>query len=453
MKPLKAAIWVFLSLPLLAFAQETLSLKDAVQMALERSPTLKAKREAILKAEYAKKEALSRFFPSLQAQYSYSRLDEAQYTLGLRPKEVTLNLPPPIGSLTIPAFEPYKLKVSGRDIWGLDLTLVQPLYTGGALRASYELSKLGLDAARTEEELVRLELVFRVKQAYFQVLQAEKALDVARRALEALKEHHRVAKAFYEQGMIPKNDLLQVEVELSQREQDVLRAQNGLLIARAYLNTLIGKPLEEEVKLSEVLSVEEFEAELGACIEKALQARPELKLSRISVEAKKKEVDIARSGLLPQVSLVFDYKRTGDDPLVDGLPGRPDPDTWTLMAVLKWRLWDWGGTYFALKGKKAEVVKAEYELQDLLDRVRLEVKEAFLALQESKQRIGLSKKVLEQAEENFRMNQERYRLQVARSSDVLDALAMLTRAQNNYWIALADYNIALARLKRAMGEE
>lgn len=74
-----------------------------------------------------------------------------------------------------------------------------------------------------------------------------------------------------------------------------------------------------------------------------------------------------------------------------------------------------------------------------------------MALQEARQRIELSKKVLEQAEENFRMIRERYRLQVARSSDVLDALAMLTRAQNNYWIALADYNIALARLKRAMG--
>lgn len=440
MKPWKAVFAVFVLLPLYGFCQETLSLKEAMQMALDRSPTLKAKKEAITKAEYARLKALSRFFPTLEVQYSYSRLDEAQYALGLRS----------YGNLTL---ESYKLKVSGRDLYSLDLTVVQPLYAGGALKASYELSKLGLDAARIEEELTRLELVYRVKHAYFQVLQAEKALEVAERALEALKEHHRMARAFFEQGMIPKNDLLQVEVELSQREQDVLRARNGLLVARAYLNTLIGRPMEEEVRLSEVLSVEEFREGFDRCLEKALEARPELRLSRTSVEAKRKEVKMARSGLLPQLSLVFDYKRTGDSPLVDGLPGKPDPDSWTLLAVVKWRLWDWGGTYFGLKEKEAEALKAEYELQDLLDRVKLEVKEAFLAVQEARQRIELSKKVLEQAEENFRMNRERYRLQVARSSDVLDALAMLTRAQNNYWIALADYNIALARLKRAMGVE
>lgn len=453
MKPLKAVLALLVLLPFYGFCQETLSLKEAIQMALDRSPTLKAKKETIIKAEYARRKALSCFFPSLEAQYSYSRLDEAQYTLGLKPKEAIIPLPPPYSNLSIPVLEPYKLKVSGRDIYSLDLTVVQPLYTGGALKASYELSKLGVDAARIEEELTRLELVYKVKQAYFQVLQAEKALEVAERAVEALKEHHRMAKAFFEQGMIPKNDLLQVEVELSQREQDVLRALNGLLVARAYLNTLIGKPMEKEVRLSEVLSVEEFKEGFDPCLHKALESRPELKLSRTSVEAKKKEVKIARSGLLPQVSLVFDYKRTGDSPLVDGLPGRPDPDSWTLLAVLKWRVWDWGDTYFGLKEKEAEVLKAEYELQDLLDRVKLEVKEAFLALQEARQRIELSKKVLEQAEENFRMSRERYRLQVARSSDVLDALAMLTRAQNNYWIALADYNIALARLKRAMGVE
>lgn len=451
MKPLKAVFAVLMLLPLYGFCQETLSLREAIQMALDRSPTLRAKKEAITKADYARLRALSRFLPSLEAQYSYSRFDEAQYTLGLRPREAVIPLPPPYGDLTIPVLEPYKEKVAGRDLYSLGLTVVQPLYTGGALKASYELSKLGLDAARIEEELTKLELVYRVKQAYFQVLQAEKALEVAERALEALKEHYRMARAFFEQGMIPKSDLLQVQVELSQKEQDVLRARNGLLVARAYLNTLIGKPVEEEVRLSEVLSVEEFNEGFEPCVEKALEARPELRLSRTSVEAKKKEAKVARSGLLPQLSLVFDYKRTGETPLVDGLRRRSDPDSWTLVAVLKWRLWDWGGTYFSLKEKEAEALKAEYELQDLLDRVKLEVKEAFLALQEARQRIELSKKVLEQAEENFRMIRERYRLQVARSSDVLDALAMLTRAQNNYWIALADYNIALARLKRAMG--
>lgn len=437
-------------LPLFALAGEPLSLQEAVELALQRSPSLEAQKEAIREAEYRREAALSRFFPKVDLTYRYLRLDEAPEA-GVPPlKGVAIN--PLDQSQRWPVLTyPLRLKVGSRDNWGLEATITQPLFMGGALRNGYLLAKLGVDMARLEYEQTRLELIYRVKEAYYGVLKAQEMVRVAEGALEALKEHYRIAQAFYQQGMIPKNDLLQVEVELAQREQDLVAAQNGLEVARAYLKTLLRIPLEEQVELGERLRKAPFERTLEECLEQALKDRPDLRLARLGVEAARKQWKVARAGLLPHISLVFNYERQGDDPSVSGSPYNPEEDSWNFMVVAQWRVWDFGETYFGVKEKGAAVLKAENTLKELMDMARLEVKEAYLALKEAQKRIEVSEKVLEQAKENFRVNEERYKAQVAKSSDVLDALAMQTRAEANYWNSLSDYNLALARLQRAMG--
>jgi len=90
-------------------------------------------------------------------------------------------------------------------------------------------------------------------------------------------------------------------------------------------------------------------------------------------------------------------------------------------------------------------------LQELKDNIRLEVKDAYLLLREAEKNIQVTRTAIAQAEENFRINEERYKQQVATSTDVLDAQTLLTRARSNYFNALSDYNISWAKLERAMG--
>ncbi len=428
----------------LAWGQEPLTLSRSIEIALERSPTLQAAREAIREAEYRRKAALSAFFPQVQTSYAYTRLEEAPT---FRMPATTINTP--LGPMTTPESE---VKVGTRDNYTWTTTVTQPLFTGGALRNSYLLARLGVDVAKWEFERTKQDLVLKVKEAYWGVLVAERMVEVASRALESLREHHRVAQAFYKEGMIPKNDLLQVEVELAQREQDLVRARNGLETARSVFNTLLRRRLDAEVKLAETLRYEPFRGELKACTERALEQRPELKAARLAVQMAEKEVKIAASGLFPQVSLLFNYERQGDEPSVSGSRYNPDEESWNVMAVVRWKVWDWGQTWWGVKESKARVFQAERYLQEAIDGVKLEVKEAYLSLREAEKNIRVAEKVLEQAEENFRINEERYKHQVATSTDVLDALTLLVRARTNYWTALSEYNIARARLDRAMGE-
>ncbi|OQC54772.1 MAG: Outer membrane efflux protein [Deltaproteobacteria bacterium ADurb.Bin022] len=87
----------------------------------------------------------------------------------------------------------------------------------------------------------------------------------------------------------------------------------------------------------------------------------------------------------------------------------------------------------------------------MIDQIALEIKNAYLLLQEAQNQISVSETLIKQAEENFRISEERYKERVATSTEVLDAQTLLTRAKSEYASALGDYNIRLAHLQRAMG--
>ena len=113
------------------------------------------------------------------------------------------------------------------------------------------------------------------------------------------------------------------------------------------------------------------------------------------------------------------------------------------MAVASWDFWEWGKTKFRVDASKAKEKQALESVKELNDKITLEVANAYLKLQETENQIVVSQKVIEQAEENFRISEERYKERVATSTDVLEAQTLLTKAKSEYANALGDYNIKL----------
>jgi len=417
---------------LAARSSSSFTLKESIEIALQKSPTLQGAQGAIKAAKYRRLGAISDFLPQVSSEYSYTRLD----------KVPSFYYPPPLGMTVI---------TGTRDNYNLTNTVTQPVFTGGALINSYLLAKIGVDIARVEFERTRLDLVLHVKEAYYGVLNAEKGLEVAEQAATQLDSHHTVAQAFFDVGIIPKNDLLQVEVQLAQARQNLIKAQNALAIARAVFNTLLRRTITDEVRLEEQLEYIPLTIDVDRFTEEAFRERPELKSSDLGVKAAKKEVGIAASKLFPQVSIVFNYDRFGDEPSVNGSRYSSDADSWNVMGVARWNIWDWGKAWWGVGEQKAKVFQAECALKDLTDAVRLEVTQASLFVVELKQNIQVAETAVGQAEENYRISEERYKEQVATSTEVLDALTLLTQAKTNYYTALSDYNVAKARLQRAIG--
>jgi outer membrane protein TolC len=121
------------------------------------------------------------------------------------------------------------------------------------------------------------------------------------------------------------------------------------------------------------------------------------------------------------------------------------------MGVASWNFWEWGKTKNRVDASRSRENQAAYALDNIKDQVTLEVKNEWLTLNEKQKQVAVAQKAIEQAEENYRISRERYREQVGTSTDVLDAETLLTRAKFDYFNALSEYNISIARLERAIG--
>jgi outer membrane protein len=406
-----------------------LSLKEAVEIALERSPALHAAREGVRGADYLRKGALADFFPTLRTEYDFAYLDTQPFfttATGLR--------------VTIGTRSNYTW-TSGVD---------QPLFRGGALYWSYRLAKLGVDLSRVFLELAKQDLILQVKEAYFNILKARKIREVALQSVEQLEAGVKVSKAFYDVGIIPKNSLLQTQVELAQAKQDLTGAEVALDVAKATFNTLLRRDVRTEVEVEDILEYRPMELSFEECLGRAHKNRPELREAELNVKRAQKDVQLARSEYFPNVGLAFNYERFGDDPSVSGSDFQ-DKESWNINAYARWTFWQWGKKRQLVREKKTKLVQAEDAQVQVEDGVSLEVKDTFLRLKEARDKIGVAEVAVEQAEENFRINAERFKEQVATTTEVLDAQTLLTQARSNYFNALSDYNIALARLDRAMG--
>jgi len=408
-------------------ASEELTLEESIKIALEKSLSIYSAQEEIKAKEFEELSSKADFLPKLSTSYTYTRLDndtvnDAKYTT-------------------------YPLDTNA---YQFNITATQPLFTGWRLTILREIASLGVDTAKIQKETAIQDLVLNVKAAYFGILKAEKLEKVAKQEVEQLKANLGVSQAFYDEGIIAKNDLLQTEVQMAQARQNLIKATNGVEIAKSLFNKLLRRGLNQGVNIKDILDYYPIKLLLDQCMEKAGQNRPEIKEVSLNVMSAEKAIDLSKSSYYPSVKLIGNYQRETDDILLDSSP-EEDPDNWTIQLKGEWTFWEWRKKRYDVAAARAKLAKANYILKEIKDNIQLEVKEAYLSLREAEKNIQVAKKAVVQAEENFRMNEERYKQQVATSTDVLDALTLLTQARTNYFNALSEHNTAWARLERAMG--
>jgi outer membrane protein TolC len=287
-----------------------------------------------------------------------------------------------------------------------------------------------------------------VRVGYFNILKAEKFLDVAEQTVKQFEAQLGVTKAFFEVGIVPKNDVLQAEVRLANARQGLVRAENDLAAAKSSFNILLRREIHTPLAVVDILAYKPFPMSFEASLEEALRQRPEIKTSQLIIDQAKENVKIAKSGFLPTISLLGNYNRLSEEP---NLNGDMKNEKWTVQALATFTLWNWGNTAFKVGENKVKVTQAEDSKNQLIESITLEVKNDYLNLLVAEKNIKVAETAIEQAEENLRMNEERYKYQVATQTDVLDAVVLLAQARVNYYGALSDFNVAKAQLERSMG--
>lgn len=431
-----SALSVSLLLPMSVQAIEPLTLEESVSIALKNSLVINIAKEGTKGAEARRREALTGFLPKLSTTYSYTRLnDEPHFYF---PGFGT----PPVGAGNI---------VTGTiDNYNWVIEARQPLFAGGGILANYQATRIAEDTSVVEETVRSQDVIQDVKIAYFNILRSQRLSDTAAQSVEMLAAHRDVAENFHRVGLIPKNDLLQAEVELANGKQALIRARNAVVLAKSRFNTVLKRELLSEVDVVDILTYKPLDQSFQGCLDIARKQRPELRISALRAEQAGRMVRVAQSEYLPSVNLVGQYARFGDTPSLSGTEFK-DRETWQIMAVASWNFWEWGKTKYRVDAGRAMENQALDQTKELNDQIALEIKNAYLVAEEAQSQISVSQKVIDQAEENFRISEARYKERVARSTEVLDAQTLLTRAKSEYANALADYNIAFVRLQRAMG--
>lgn len=419
-----------------SFAAEKLTLQQSIDLALKQSVLIQSAREGVRGAEAQKQEAFTGFLPKFSTSYSYTRLNEQPTS--------TVTLP------SLPSTPPFTMPVGTQDNYTWAIEVKQPLFAGGGIVANYQANRLGAEIAAMDETTVVQDIVQEVKVAYFNVLKAERLLGVAVQAVEQLEAHRKMAQDFFDVGVIPRNDLLRAEVELANGRQNLVKAENSVEMAKSKFNTVLRRDINTLTELEDILTLKPFTKSLHECQKLSLENRSEIKSYTLKVEQSQKMVNLTKSEYFPTINAVGHYERFGDTPGVSGTIYK-DQENWYLMGVASWNFWEWGRTKNRVDASRSRENQTVYALDNVKDQVRLEVKNAWLTLHEAEKQLAVTQKAIEQAEENYRISRERYREQVGTSTDVLDAATLLTRAKSDYFNALSDYNISMARLERAMG--
>jgi outer membrane protein len=432
-------IGILISYPALAPSKEKtekFDLTQTIDAALKVNLGLKQSREEVNAAQATKKARTTNFFPTLSARYGYIRRDQAtiQKLVGQGGIET-------------------KVLINPEEEYNFITSFSQPVFSGFALINQYKIASLGLDVAEISEKLTRQDVILDAKNAYFSILKAQKLMAVAEDTVKQVAAQKEVAENMYQVGMSPLNDLLQSQVQLANDKQRFITAQNNWEISKSQFNTLLRRPVNAPVAIVDILDYSPFEHDINYCLTQANQNRLELQVADLEVQIAEKDYQLSKRSYFPSIDLTGTVTRRGTEWDVDGGQGIGDQKFWDVRATATWDFWQWGRTRYGVKEKLSRLSQAKYRKDDILDNIELEVKQAFLRTKQSEKNIITVEKAIEQARENLRITEERYKEQVSTTTDVLVAQTLLTETMTNYYNALYDFKIAKAVLDRAIGQE
>jgi len=343
------------------------------------------------------------------------------------------------------------IPVGYKEQSGWDIRLVQPIFTGYALKSAHELARLGVDAKELNRMETLQQLGLSARQACHRLLLAERLLVVANEEVASLTDHKRVALLNYEQGLIPRNDLLKSKVALAEAIQKRDQVESEKEKARIAINRLLNRDPSSSLDLKDVHTPPVWVQSSKELEALAMTRRPLVALLRLGIRQTNLGETAAKSAYYPRVELVGRYAKVGDGTVPDD-NAFTHSDSASITLQASWTLWNWGktGANAAEQAQRRRSVQAS--LADAEAAVKQDVQNALLDRSVALKNITTAEQARDQARENWRITRVQYDQQVATSTDVIDARTYLTSADSNYYQALYAYLDALAVLDYATGK-
>jgi outer membrane protein TolC len=433
---MRKSLFLLLALPL--FAQDSLSLRDAVQLALRENQAIVASNAGLRAAETRIDEARAGKLPKLNYSESYVRSDNPVFVFS--------------SLLTQHQFGPEDFNIGplnrpdSMNNFQSQLTVDQPLYDAGMTRSALKSADLSRQMSGEEQRRTQMQVIAGVVRAYYGEVLAAESLKTAEQAVKSAQADLTQAESVQAAGMSTDVDVLSIRVHLAAVTEERIQRTADLDVAKSALNDAVGLPLDTAHTLSTALAPMALPSLTLASLEKdASTTRPEVRQANLAADLAKTQADSAHSMLLPQVGFHAAFEADRQQFINKG------GANWLASIGLHWNLFNGGSDKARIEESSHFLESAHANEQRTDSAVRLEVRRAWADLGAAQQRIEVAQAAVAEAKESLRITQNRYQAGMSNVTDLLRNETAVLASQTRYLAAVHDQRIAATMLDLAAG--
>ena len=410
---------------------ETLTLRGAMERARQEAREVTAARANAAAAQERLDQVRAHRFPTIGVEEIWTRTDSPAEVFAFQLNQERFSF---ADFVTSDPNDPEPLDTA---ITRFALTL--PIYTGGELGRRKAQAEAAAAAAAESEIWAGHQAAVAAAEAYVMLEQAREYEALLQRARESVAAHVAVARAYVEQGMLVRSELLRAEVEQARVEDLLAEARGRGRIASAALAYRLGADqataYEPEGLPAPGPLDEPLESWLGSGA-----ARADLTGARRMITAAELEAEVQKAAYLPTVGLLARY-----DWFDDTLFGS-NGDSLAVVAAAGWRFNLGGATASAVAAARHQAEAGRQDVDRFTEGVALEIRQAYEEAGTARARHATALRALDAAREAERITHERFASGVVKTIDVLDATTASREAQTRELVARADAQLALLRL-------
>lgn len=502
-----AALLLGLLLP--ASAQQTLSLQDCRDMALQQNKQLAISKLQMDVAKDVRSSAKTKYLPRVDAVAGYthtnrefSLLNSSQKTAlsnlgtnltgalgtdlsstltnlvqqGILSQDMAQQLGALVGNSSgeiaqignnIGQSIRDAFRTNTKNIWAGTVQVTQPVYMGGAIRAANDMACIGESMAANGVELTRQNVLFSVDNAYWLAVSLKNKQQLAQEYLDLVKHLNSDVHKMINEGVATRSDGLKVDVAVNTAEVTLTQVENGVSLSKMALCQLIGQPLDANICLAdEAVSTKAGEggrllSYLSLSAEKADETaengimsaesnlRPELSLLQNMIDMSQQSTKLIRSLYLPHVMATGGVLVSNPNTF-DGFQNKFGA-VWNIGVLVQVPIWNWGESRYRLRASRNATVMAQLQLDDARNLIDLQVQQSQFKLSEAQKRAAASTVNMAAAEENLRCANIGFKEGVMTITDVMNAQTAWQTAKSQQIDAQIEVRMAQTALAKAQG--
>lgn len=423
-------------------------------------------------ASYTHKSAKTNYLPKVSATGAYMYTNREMSLLSDEQKHTLSNIGTGLSAM-VPDLAPMSSQLNSagqglvdalhtdtRNAGIVAVTLTQPIYMGGKIRAYNKITEYAEQASGTIYDKTLQDIIVDVDEAYWNLVALHSKKKLAEGYKTLVEKLESDVEQLVKEGMATKADLLSVKVKVNEAGVTLIQVNNGIELSRMNLCRICGldmdEPIDVEDNMDNKTSIADFDDNVDMSnqsadymVQQAEGNRKELQALELQNKIYDEKIKLARAEYLPKVALMGGY--LASNPSVFNSFERKMKGLWNVGITLNVPILTWGDRSYKVKAAKAEACMHRYETEEVKEKIELQVNQCRQKLQESQERYQTTLRSVDEAEENLRYANHGMKEGVITLSNVMEAQTAWLKAKSEWVNAQVDVRLANLYLKKAIG--